>query len=156
MRSLLVLAVLWILSPADGLAQSATDEQQIRAARAAFNAAIAQHDVPATLTFLEENFRVAASSGEFFNSRQEMGNAFAARFAEFKDAVYVRTPDTVEVNVNGMYASETGKWVGRWTTPTGPFRTGGRYAAYWRKANGRWWLHAELYVPLFCEGPGCK
>ncbi len=37
-----------------------------------------------------------------------------------------------------------------------PLGTGGRHAAFWRKSSGRWLLHAELYVPLFCEGAGCK
>lgn len=139
-----------------GLSQPASDEQQIRAVRAGFNAAIARHDVPTILSFLEEEFRVATSAGGFFNSRQEMGNAFTRTFAEFKDALYVRTPDAVEVSANGASASETGRWVGTWTTPSGPFRTGGRYSAYWRKANGRWLLHAEMYVPLHCEGTGCR
>lgn len=156
MRFLAAVAALCILSPAGSLAQPASDEQQIRAVRAEFNAAIRRHDVPAILSFLEEGFRVSTSSGEFFSSRQEMGDAFAARFAEFKDALYVRTPDAVDVSVRGVYASETGRWVGSWTTPSGPFRTGGRYAAYWRKSGGRWLLHAELYVPLFCEGTGCQ
>lgn len=149
MRVLKVVATAWILSAAASQAQAVSDEDQIRSARAAFNAAIARQDVPTILTFLEEGFRVANSAGQFFNSRQEMGDAFLARFAEFKDAIYVRTPDSVEVSANGSYASETGRWVGRWTTPTGPFRTGGRYAAYWRKTNGRWLLHAEMYVPLY-------
>lgn len=156
LRGLAVVTMLWLLSPTDSPAQPASDEQQIRRARAEFNAAIARHDIPAILTFLEEDFRASVSSGEFLNNRQEMATAFATRFAEFKDAVYVRTPDAVEVSANGLYASEAGKWVGTWSTPGGRFRTGGRYAAYWRKSAGRWLLHAELYVPLFCEGTGCK
>lgn len=156
MRFLAVVAVCGLLSSSDSQAQSGSDEQQIRAARAEFNAAIARHDVPAILSFLEDEFCVSASSGEFVNNRQEMGNAFRTRFAEFKDARYVCTPDSVEVSGTGAFAAESGRWVGTWTTPGGPFRTGGRYAAYWRKTNGRWLLHAELYVPLFCEGTGCK
>ena len=155
MRMLAALVVVGLLCSTDTLAQPGPDERQIRTARAEFNAAIARHDVPAILSFLEDEFRASVSSGEFRN-RQEMGDAFAARFAEFKDALYVRTPDSVQVSGNGIYASETGQWVGSWTTPTGPFRSGGRYAAYWRKSNGRWLLHAELYVPLFCEGTTCK
>jgi ketosteroid isomerase-like protein len=155
MRLPAAVAVVVLLTSIEAQAQPRVDEQQIRAARAAFNAAIARHDVAAIGTFLEEGFRVSASSGEFFDSRQAMVDAFAARFAEFKDALYVRTPDAVEVSTKGVYAAETGRWVGTWTTPDGPFRTGGRYAAYWRKSNGRWLLHAELYVPLFCVGTGC-
>ena len=92
MRFLLVVAALWILSATGSLAQPVPDEQLIRAARAGFNAAIARHDVPAILSLLEEEVRVSTASGEFLNSRQEMGNAFAARFSEYKDALYTRTP----------------------------------------------------------------
>jgi hypothetical protein len=120
-----------------------------------FNAAIARHDVATILTLLEEEFRVSASSGEFFNSRQERATRSPLALPSSR-TLYVRTPDSVEVSAEGVYASETGKWVGSWTTSNGPFRTGGRYAAYWRKSDGRWLLHAELYVPLFCEGSGCK
>ncbi|MGQ0641795.1 MAG: nuclear transport factor 2 family protein [Gemmatimonadaceae bacterium] len=155
MRLLVALTVAGFLASTESWAQAGLDERLIRSARAEFNAAIARHDVPAILSFLEEGFRAAVSSGEFRN-RTEMGNAFAARFAESKDALYVRTPDSVEVSANSAYASEIGRWVGTWTTPSGPFRTGGRYAAYWRKSNDRWLLHAELYVPLFCEGSGCR
>lgn len=148
MRRIILAAVMWVLCSTPGLAQPTSDAQQIRALRAEFNAAIARHDVPRIVSFLEEGFRVATSAGEFFNDRQEMANAFTARFAEFADVLYVRTPDEVEVSANGASAYETGRWVGTWTTPSGPFRTGGRYAAYWRKTNGRWLLHAEMYIPL--------
>jgi len=136
-------------------AQAPSDEVLIRQARAASNQAIARHDVPAIVGFLSDEFQVAASNGTFMRGREEMGNAFAGRFAEFKDAVYVRTPESVEVNPAGTVAAETGRWTGGWTTPGGPFRTGGRYAASWRKVAGTWLIHAELFVPLSCTGPGC-
>lgn len=91
MRRFISLMVLWSFPATAGLSQPVSDEQQIRATRAEFNAAIARHDVPTILTFLEEGFR-----------------------------------------------------------------TGGRYSAYWRKTSGRWLLHAEMYVPLFCEGADCR
>ena len=131
-------------------------EALIRAARASSNRAIAAHDVDGALAVLDERFHAAISSGDFRTSREEMGRAFADRFDAFPDAVYVRTPATVEVAANGTIASETGEWVGSWSTPDGPFRTGGTYAAHWRKgADGRWRIRSELFVPLFCEGPGC-
>jgi hypothetical protein len=52
-------------------------------------------------------------------------------------------------------AWETGSWVGTWTTPEGPLRTGGRYAASWREVDGEWKIRSELFVTLFCEGEGC-
>ena len=149
----LLLAGLAVPGRAGG--QTPSDEALIRQARAASNQAIARHDVPAIVAFLADEFQVAASNGSFMRGREEMGNAFTARFAEFRDAVYLRTPESVEVNAAGTLAAETGRWTGSWTTPGGPFRTGGRYAASWRKVAGRWLIHAELFVPLFCTGPGC-
>ena len=139
-------------------AQSAreSDEALIRAARASSNRAIAAHDVAGALAVLDDGFHAAISSGAFRTSREEMGRAFAERFDAFHDAVYIRTPLHVEVAADGLIAAEAGEWVGSWTTADGPFRTGGRYAAHWRKgADGRWLIRAELFVPLFCEGPGC-
>lgn len=135
--------------------QSGSDEQQIRRARAESNRAIARHDVPGIVAFLSAEYQASVSSGAFLHSPAEMGDVFTARFAEFKDAVYVRTPDSVMVSMSGQAAAESGSWVGSWTTAGGPFRTGGRYAAYWRKVAGKWLIHSELFVPLFCTGPGC-
>ncbi len=156
MRYLALVAVMSLLSATTLPAQASGDEQEIRATRAAFNAAIARHDIPGILTFLEEEFHASVSSGDFVNSRREMGASFAARFAEFTDARYVRTPVAVDVSSMGPFASEHGNWEGSWTTPTGPYRIGGRYSAYWRRSRGKWLLHAELYVPLFCEGAACS
>lgn len=153
----LVLAVLASTAIAsDAMSQAAPDEAQIRQARAESNRAIARHDVSAILARLTDEYQSSVSNGAFMQSRTEMGNAFAARFAESRDALYVRTPESVVVSTAGPVAAEFGSWTGSWTTPGGPFRTGGRYAAYWRKVAGRWLIHSELFVPLFCEGAGCS
>jgi ketosteroid isomerase-like protein len=137
-------------------AQTGSDEAQIRQVRAESNRAIARHDVQGILAFLATEYQASVSNGTFIHSPAEMGSSFATRFTEFKDATYVRTPDSVAVNASGTIAAETGAWVGAWTTGQGPFRIGGRYAAYWRKDAGRWLIHSELFVPLFCEGEGCR
>lgn len=137
-------------------AQAGFDEAQIRQARAESNRAIARHDVPGILAFLATEYQASVSNGTFIHSPAEMGRSFAAHFTEFRDATYMRTPDSVVVNTAATIAAETGTWVGTWTTGQGPFRIGGRYAAYWRKDAGRWLIHSELFVPLFCEGEGCR
>jgi len=156
-RSASILAVVLGLhvAPAPTTAQEVPDERRIRALRADFNAAIARHDLAAIAAFLEPGFRVSTSSGEFRNSAQEMLDAFSSRFTQTPDATYVRTPSTIDVSGNGLLAFESGQWVGTWTEVAGPYRMTGRYSAYWRKQDGRWRLHAELYVPLGCEGSGC-
>jgi ketosteroid isomerase-like protein len=151
--SLILAACLGLVSEASG--QSTPDEQEIRRARAESNQAIARHDVPGILRFLEVDAHVSGSGGGFYDGRERMGEVFAARFAEFEDATYVRTPESVEISASGPFAAEIGSWVGSWTTPDGPFRTGGRYMAYWRRSDGGWLIHSEVYVALFCEGAGC-
>lgn len=153
MNPVSILVCLMTSAPAG--TQSLSDKAQIRLARAESNRAIARHDVAGIVAFLADEYEASVSNGTFMRSPDEMGRVFAARFAEFKDAVYVRTPDSVSVSTSGTVAAETGTWVGSWTTAGGPFRTGGRYAAYWRKVAGKWVIHSELFVPLFCEGAGC-
>jgi ketosteroid isomerase-like protein len=155
MRRLPLVVALLSGPPLSAQSRASVDESAIRRARSESNAAIARHDLPGILAHLEPEFRASTSSGAFIEGREEMGRAFATRFAEFEDATYVRTTESVELSTSGPFAVETGTWVGRWTTPSGPYRTGGRYAAYWRKTNGVWLIHAELYVPLYCEGAGC-
>ncbi len=85
-----------------------------------------------------------------------MGQAFREQFDRFEGVNYVRTAESVEVGEAAGRAAETGTWVGTWTTPQGPVRTGGRYAAYWRNVDGTWRIRSELFVTLFCEGAGCS
>lgn len=157
MRSLrfLVITTLSVQFGFGGLAQELSDEEQIRLTRSQSNQAIARHDVDGILESMADDYHVSTSSGTLLEGRAEIGEAFASRFAEFKDARYQRTTESIDLNTTKSIASEAGAWVGSWTTPDGPFRTGGNYLAYWRKINGRWLIHAELFVPLFCEGSGC-
>ncbi len=155
MKNVFLLAGALLVAAPQAGAQVTSDEAEIRRTRTESNQAIARHDVPAVLATMVEDFHVSISTGAFRSSRAEMGEAFAMRFEEFEDALYVRTPTTVEISSAGPVASEIGEWVGSWTTAEGPFRTGGRYVAYWKKVEGKWLIHAELYVPLFCEGEGC-
>ena len=155
MRALLAIALATAMTASTADAQELSAEARIRLAREESNRAIARHDVPAIVSFLAEEYQASVSNGNFVKSPAEMGTIFAAHFAEFRDAVYVRTPDSVGVSASGQVAAETGSWKGTWTKPGGPFRIGGRYAAYWKKVAGKWLIHSELFVPLFCEGPGC-
>jgi ketosteroid isomerase-like protein len=155
-KHFVVVGVLIARLPLHALAQMPADERAIRQVRSESNAAIDRHDVPGVLATLEPEYRVSSSSGNFLDGRDAMGDAFADVFARFSDAKYVRTTTTIELSTAGPYAAETGEWVGTWTTPEGPHRTGGRYIAYWRKTGDRWLIHAELYVPLFCDGAGCS
>ena len=137
-------------------AQSESDADRIRALRALSNDAIARQDVRGIVSFLDDEFQVTLSSGDFLSGVEEMAAAFARQFKQFEDATYVRTTESVEIGSSAPLAYESGTWVGTWTATRGLLRTGGRYSAYWRRVDGSWKIHSELFVTLFCEGLGCS
>ena len=137
-------------------AQSNEDDELIRALRTQSNEAIARHDVAGIVSFLDSEVHVTAGNGAMVQGAAEVGAAFAGQFEAFGDVLYVRSVESVEISTSAPLAAEVGTWVGTWATPSGPLRTGGRYAASWRKTNRTWVIRAELFVTLFCEGPGCS
>lgn len=137
-------------------AQSDTDVEQIRALRGQSNDAIARHDVPGILSFLDDEFQITAGGGTMFQGGEQMGAAFAQQFEAFEDVLYVRSIESVEISTSSDEAAEIGTWVGTWTAENGPLRTGGRYSASWRRREDSWVIRSELFVTLFCEGAGCS
>ena len=155
MRCLEFLALL-LMTCSVSLGAQEHDAALIQEARLRSNQAIADHDIDGILAELDSAYQATAGSGRFLRGRATMGEAFAAQFADFPDAVYVRSAESVEIADSRLLGFETGTWVGTWTTPAGPLRTGGRYSASWSKGSGAWRLRSELFVTLFCEGTGCQ
>jgi len=136
-------------------AQSDSDVEQVRDARAQSNEAIARHDVPAIISFLDDEYQVTTSLGQLLQDRSDEGASWHELFASRQDLLYVRSTESVEISGDYPLAAETGSWVGSWSTADGPVRTGGRYAAMWRKVDGMWKVRSELFVALFCDGIAC-
>jgi ketosteroid isomerase-like protein len=148
-----------MLFAALGTVQSAPSQMpadDIRGLRNQSNAAIARHDAEAVVSFLDAEYQITVGSGDLFHGKAAELDAWRAEFARAADLVYVRKPESVEVSTSGERAAEIGAWVGAWTTPKGPLRFRGRYAAHWRKVGGLWKIRAELFVTLSCEGVGCS
>jgi ketosteroid isomerase-like protein len=148
----LVFALLETLAPSQVQAAAA----HIRMLRDRSNAAIARHDVEAVLSFLDVEYQITAGSGSLSSGLASEREIWQDTFARAADVVYVRTAESIEVSSPAVRAAEIGGWVGSWTTPDGVRRTGGRYAAHWRHVNGAWKIRSELFVTLWCEGPGCS
>lgn len=127
----------------------------IRSLRAASNAAIAAHDAAAVASFFDEDYVITISTGAIERSRQAASESFAAHFARFPDVVYVRTPKEIVVSEAYPLAFESGTWVGSRTDANGPLENGGKYTASWRKVDGTWKIHSELFVGLYCRGEDC-
>ena len=137
------------------LAQELSDEDLIRQERERFNAAIAAHDIPTIMSFHDSEYQITTSLGDLSHGRDEQDESWQWLIDERADVVYVRTPGTVEVSGSYPLAAESGTWTGTWTSDKGPVRTGGSYAAMWRKGDAGWKVRSELFVALYCEGEGC-
>ena len=154
LSSRIALLALTLLVPSTASAQ--TDPRvTISALRDQSNAAIAAQDLDGFLARLSPEYHVSTSSGVLLSSPGEMGEAFSSHVEMFPDAIFVRDSESIELSEGGSTASEGGVWEGRWTTPNGPYRIGGRYLASWRKIRGEWLIHSEVFVPLYCEGHDC-
>ena len=130
--------------------------EKILALRASFNKSIESHDAESIAAYLDSEYQVTTSSGEHYRETPEEDVvAWAEMFSDREDIVYVRTPDHVEVSSYYDLAAENGTWVGRWSSPKGAVELGGSYFAQWRNVNGQWKIRAEVFVGLFCNGPGC-
>ncbi len=125
-----------------------SDVAAIRQIRAASNAAIVAHDAKAVASFVEDEVRVTAGSGEAFKGRKSMQERLAQQFQRSSDLVYVRTPETIEISSAAPLAAERGKWIGRWTEAGRRVQLRGTYQAMWRKTDGRWLIRSELFVLL--------
>jgi hypothetical protein len=131
--------------------------EKILAVRASFNESIKNHDAASIAAYLDSEYQVTTSSGEHYRETPEDEAAsWAEMFRDNVDIIYVRTPDLVEVSTYYDMAAENGTWVGRWSSLTGDVEMGGSYFAQWRNVNGVWKIRAEVFVGLFCNGPGCQ
>jgi len=150
---LLMMSALFPCAP--GLeAQSPEAADAIRALRSASNAAIARHDAEAVLSFLEADYVITDSTGHIERGLEGNAQSWAKHFADFPDVVYVRTPVKVRVSTALPHAMESGTWVGT-RTAGGRQEKGGEYSAVWRKVEGVWKIHSEIFVALYCRGEGC-
>lgn len=137
----------------DGGAQPTADAAaQIRAARAASNAAIAAHDVPGIAGHWFDDVHIVTSTSAQGTGREANAARMAQQFARRPDTIYVRTPGEVDVFAAWDVASERGTWTGRWTEPDGVVDIAGTYLAQWRRVDGAWRIQSELFVPTTCRG----
>jgi ketosteroid isomerase-like protein len=131
------------------------DAETIQSTRMKSNDAIARHDLDALQSFLDDDFVISISTGAIERSRDEHGRSFALHFKQYPDVLYVRTPSTITLSEIYPLAIEHGTWIGSRTGEKGKLENGGQYTAAWRKTDGVWRIYSELYVGLYCNGPGC-
>src|SRR4051812_5340905 len=139
-----------------GAAQSpAQAEGESRAQRAAFNRAIAAHDISGIGAVLADNVQlVTGTDSKVVAGKQAQLAIWSGDPGDASRLIYVRTPDRITVSPLLPIAMETGHWRGAPAASAKDW-VGGDYAAKWRRIEGVWLVESETYVTTGCGGSGC-
>jgi uncharacterized protein (TIGR02246 family) len=127
-----------------GAQSKLSDEQLIKNARAASNAAIAKKDIDGVSSFWLPDFVQVRGNGTTEKGKDAITAIWKDLFKTNPQTSFVRTPSEIIISNNDLtMAWETGTWEG-----INSYSKGGNYSAMWRKKDGMWKIQAELYVAL--------
>ena len=132
--------------------QIGEDEKIIHDLRDQSNQALANKDAEKFVSFFDHDYIISYGSGGKTLSLEEETASIRHMFMDNPDVKYVRTPQSIRISASGDLAWEDGTWVGG---PEDERTFNGRYAAGWRKSDGVWKIHVELFVSLNCRGQKC-
>ncbi|MGV3710202.1 MAG: YybH family protein [Gemmatimonas sp.] len=124
-----------------------SQQDAIRAIRAASNAAIAARDADLVVACMLEDVTVAVARGPVLKGRDASRKAFAEQFAERAFAGYVREATDVSIDASGREATERGRWTGRWKYGSNEQVMRGTYEARWRHTEFGWFIQSEVFTP---------
>ena len=116
----------------------------IRARRRLTNKLIAARDAARLRPFLAGDVCLIPGDGGLITGADAVVAAFADQFRDPDFITYVRSTDTIDVDIPGDRAAEGGRWVARWKTG----EMTGTYLACWRRMAGQWVIESELFVTL--------
>lgn len=134
--------------PAAAPAPDFAAELAIRAARAAFNRALADGDLAAITPLLRPDVvLVTGSDSAVIAGRKAQLAAWKREFTARPRTLYTRTPDRIVTSPVEPIAMEQGRWQGMTAGAALP-HAAGIYSAKWRKTDGAWRLVAEIFVTL--------
>ncbi|HWB27991.1 MAG TPA: nuclear transport factor 2 family protein [Chitinophagaceae bacterium] len=142
-KHILLGCIIFLCSSGHTQTNTSKDEAQIRAARAASNAAIAKHDVDGLAECLAPEFIMVTGNAQQFIGKDVVVARWKDFFAKNSTTFYIRTPAQVVISKNDTLAFETGTWKG-----INSYSAGGNYTAMWCKRNNVWMTRAELYISL--------
>jgi len=126
-----------------------TSSDLIRAAREAFNRAIAEKDAKRIRPLLAESYHLITGRSDKFHGADEEEIRWADLFQSDPTAVYRRTPREITTNDSWGIAEELGNWQGEYTLNGELVRASGVYAAKWqRTTQGNWVLQAEIFTTI--------
>ena len=126
-----------------------TSTDLIRAAREAFNLAIAEKDAKRIRPLLAASYHLVTGRSDQFHGADEEEIRWAELFQNDPTAVYRRTPREITTNDSWGIAEELGNWQGEYSINGELVRASGVYAAKWQRAqNNNWVLQAEVFTTI--------
>lgn len=134
-----------------------TSNELIRAAREAFNRAIAEKDAKRIRPLLATSYHLITGRSDQFHGADEEEIRWAQLFQQDPTAVYRRTTREITTNDSWGIAEELGNWQGEYSLRqaqggaiTGELvRASGVYTAKWQRTqNGNWVLQAEIFTTI--------
>ena len=126
-----------------------TSTDLIRAAREAFNHAIAEKDAKRIRPLLAASYHLVTGRSDQFHGADEEEIRWADLFKNDPTAVYRRTPREITTNDSWGIAEELGNWQGEYSINGNLVRASGVYAAKWqRTSHGNWVLQAEVFTTI--------
>ena len=137
--------------PAPGL--SNPDETEIRAARAAYNNALASRDAEAISKYWLLDSQSVWASGKLTAGHDNIVARYAKTFKDGDFLFGLRIPQRIDVATGGgSDAAEVGVWKWKRRSLGQEITWTGRYLAMWQKVDGHWGLRSDLYVTTGCTG----
>lgn len=131
------------------------DEAAIRAARDAFNTAIAKGDLAAIAAVLADNAQIVTGADSLvFSGRTGELKLWTEDLNAPSRGIYVRTPDRIELSPVAPMAMESGHWSGVDNKSDKEWASG-VYSAKWRRFGSTWKIESETYMTTACAGHFC-
>jgi hypothetical protein len=144
-----VLILMWFVQPSF----AADSAEEIRSIRTEMN--VGFNTQPRNFDFistrLTENFTLIGPAGRHENP-DGLAKFYTNLTKRRPEVTWTRTPESIEVNEEWNNASERGTWKEVWMEPDGETILTGNYQALWKRVKGKWFLDAEIFIPLKCSG----
>lgn len=150
--SKLIAIALCLMIPCLLADEKVSDQEAIERQRQASNTALAARDADKFISFFESDYIITYGSSAKTLSLDAEAKSIKKMFEDYPAVNYVRSPTDIHISNALPIAMENGTWIGG-QTPETTYR--GRYTAAWRKTDGIWKMHNELFVTLECEGKDC-
>lgn len=123
-----------------------SQEDAIRAIRAASKAAIAARDCDRVVACLLEDVTVSVARGPVLHGREASHTAFAEQFGDRAFVGYVREATDIVIDAPPTRATERGRWTGRWRHGDTEQLMRGTYEAGWRHTELGWFIQSEVFT----------